>query len=235
MRRSVGLLVILLLMGLNMTTYASPEVGYLWSEHNAAKYNWLRQDIAIETLELFGIKCDKLSDKDARDPQVLSRYKVITASTVYTLPDDVVEALIEYVKGGGKLVFGDAPVAVANPELAKVLGFEGASQLCYYMKNAKFAPTDKSKLDFNDIPIESGAMNAYVSKVLDTAEVWMQMEGPMALSTSKTVHEERSIPGIVVNKYGKGLGILLNWSIFATGDISVQYLYAETILWALEQ
>lgn len=226
---------LLFVLGTAVSASCEPiEVGYLWSEHNAIKYNWLRQDMAIETLELFGIECHKLSDKEACDPGILSKYRVITASTVYTLPEDVVRALIQYVKDGGRLVFGDAPVLVQNSDFANVFGFTSSENKCWYLKNAKFIPTVENKLNLEEFSVAEGLTNAFVSELLDTAQVWLYIKGPMAPPRSSD-HQEVNLPGIIVNSYGKGSGFLLNWSIFATGDISTQALYPMTILWATEK
>jgi hypothetical protein len=158
---------------------------------------------------------------------------VITAVNTYKLPNGVAEALAKYVKRGGKLVWADGPVGVTYPEFPGVFGFTDGYQKCYYMKDAQFFPKEGNELELEEVTIASGAANAFLSEVTDTARVWATMNGPMSLPRSSE-REEITINAIVVNPYGKGLGILLNWHIFATGDLSMKLLYPEMVLWAEE-
>jgi hypothetical protein len=208
------------------------KIGFIWSGYNSVKYGWTFQERSLALLELFGIKYEKITDDEARDPELLSRYKVITAVSTYMLPDDVVEALVEYVKGGGKLVWSDAPTKVTNQEFHEIFGFSNDDNNYLLMRNVKFRPTNKNETGVDEVK-GSGVANAYISsEVSHTSQVWFTIEGMMARS-SKAEYEERSINGIVVNKYGKGTGILINWIVTSTGDLSLRSIYPEMILWAL--
>ncbi len=211
----------------------SIKVGFIWSEFNSTSYGWARQEQAIELLEEFGIDHEKITDQEASDPENLSKYKVITAVCTYKLPNDVAEALVEYVQGGGKLVWADGPNLVTNPDFPRVFGFKDGYQRYYNMRGVKFSPKEGNELALEEVIIPSGATNAYLSEVTDTARVWATMNGPMALPRQDYV--ERSINALMVNGYGRGIGILVNWNIFTTVDPSVHSIYPMMIRWVYGQ
>lgn len=189
--------------------HATPAlIGVYQSETNAATYHQLNRVVLRSWLKTHNYASESFGDNAAADADGLAKYTAIITTNNYLVPDAACLGLSEYVRGGGVLIWIDAPSRSHNPDLLGTLGIE-----------PKFAYLNEitSQFQITKSNVAIAGADTFSSKVVGNAALQATGEvlATFAVSNTKTSKLPPAIPAVVQNSSGSGTALLLNWNIWS--------------------
>ncbi len=158
------------------------------------------------TLEAANVRYDELSDADvSQGPSKLSAYKMIVVPLLVDLTPEVANALIEFQRGGGKLLITDGGGTPQGSALA-------LEQLAGVTVVKQISATDKHKLEWARDPLPVTEEFAVGSIAADVTTV----PGAKTLASWEDMTGAKTGPAIVKN----GNSIFVTWPPGLQGEIS---------------
>jgi uncharacterized lipoprotein YddW (UPF0748 family) len=159
-----------------------------------------------QALEAGNVRFDELTDADASSgPSKLAPYKLIIVPLLVDEPADVVSALSEFVRGGGKLLITDAG---GTPQS----GAQALNQLAGATVVKQSTSSDKRRLQWprSPMPLTEEFAVGSVSAVVTPGD------GASALATWTDQNNTNLGPAVIK----KGNAIMLSWAPGLQGDIT---------------
>ncbi|MEA3399623.1 MAG: hypothetical protein U9R79_00125, partial [Armatimonadota bacterium] len=202
-------------------------VGVLDSEYNRAEYPNADQAQLMERLGELQVRYRVIRDADVLHPQRREGVAAIATAHSYVVSEEIGDALVEYVRGGGRLLCEDGPVKSESRALLRMFGVrEEAEWSCHYGRgfeieclqpNHPLADTQPPQVT----PAFVG--NAFTAESIDPDVVIFQGTGEARLAgqtwDEKATH---TVPAVVARELGEGSAMLLNWMALRTQEPQVR-------------
>lgn len=209
---ATALMMLICLFG-SLPAFASSPIGVLKSAKNASAYHeehlgTFDDDFQQfkQVLESANVRYDELTDMDAAaGPARLSGYKLIVVPLLIDLGPDVIAALTEYVRGGGKLLVTDAGGTIMS-------GGQALIQLAGANVSKQVTLVDKQKLDWPRTPLPVSEEFAIASVHADATTT----DGASSLARWKDA--SGADVGAAITR--KGNAIYFTWAPGLQGEIT---------------
>ncbi len=210
-------------------------VGVLDSEHNRERYPNVDQDALTARLAELQIRYRVIHDAEVQDAAQLEGVAAVATAHTYCVSEAVGNALAEFVRKGGSVLWVDGPVFAESTAFCALFGITpGGKQACHYGRAFQTKCLQPEALLAQlDAPakIEMFVGNAFMPESVDAGGVVYEATGEARLAgQSWEEKQERSVPAVISRKTGQGNALLLNWMALRNREPEVKAWVDRLIL-----